>query len=72
MDKYLLFAGAYDYPAGGWKDYINSFSTVESAQKSLNKNRNDSSHYFWAHIVDSETGEIVSEKEDGEGKENWN
>ena len=51
MKRYLLFTGEYYYPSGGWRDFRDSFDTVEEA---LTQSRGD-----WWHIVDSETGVIV-------------
>jgi hypothetical protein len=30
--RYLLFAGDYYYPAGGWKDFYGAFESLEEAE----------------------------------------
>jgi hypothetical protein len=58
MNRFLLFTGSYYYPRGGWKDFKASFDLLEeAAQAGRNSNRE------WWHIVDTETGEIVSESD---------
>lgn len=53
MKRYLLFAGAIYYPAGGWDDFKGSFDTVLDALEAVK------SHTDWHHVVDSITGERV-------------
>lgn len=57
MKRYLLFAGDTYYPSGGWYDFIGSYSTVGEAQAQA---QSDERHYDWAHVVDSQTGQVVS------------
>ena len=52
--RYLLFTGEEHYPSGGWKDLCGGFDTIEDA-KFLIGSRD------WAHIVDSDTQQIVYE-----------
>lgn len=56
MSNYLLFAGGFYYPSGGWDDFRGSYSTPEEAKEVA-----ESLTYIdWWHVVDSETEEIVS------------
>lgn len=53
-NRYLIFAGGFYYPHGGWDDYI-GYKTkynvaVELAQKMI-----DSEDYDWVQIVDNKT-----------------
>jgi hypothetical protein len=52
--RYLLFAGDYYYPCGGWEDFFKSYTSIEDAT-------NDKGHinFNWVHIVDSQSGKIV-------------
>lgn len=55
--KYLLFAGGYYYPNGGWSDFQGNFKTPLEAALSLNR-----LHYGWhdwCHLIDSDTHEYV-------------
>jgi hypothetical protein len=56
MKRFLLFAGDEYYPAGGWEDFIESFSTVNGALAEAATLEAD-----WFHIVDLTTGEMVEE-----------
>lgn len=62
--KYLLFAGEYYYPSGGFNDFKGSFDTMEDAQSNIQD------WHDWYHIVDSESLEIVKDcsKDDDEIK----
>lgn len=53
MKRYLLFAGESYYPVGGWKDFVDSYDTIEEAV-SYGRAAGD-----WWHVVDSATGKIV-------------
>ena len=59
MKRYLLFAGDYHYPNGGWSDFVDSFDSVEEAQDHLNHSK-DSYLVDWAHVVDTETMEFFN------------
>lgn len=58
MDKYLLFAGEYYYPGGGWNDLVNSFPTMEAVAVAIDGLFNDI-FTDWFHVVDRDTGKIV-------------
>lgn len=53
MKKYLLFAGDYYYPAGGFNDFIGSFDSIDEAKQAY-------ANCDWVHIVDSETEKIIA------------
>lgn len=55
---FLVFAGNYYYPYGGWRDFTGSFETLEAA-----KNYTQSIGADWVQIVCSESMKIVSEGE---------
>jgi len=59
MNRFLLFAGSYYYPSGGWNDFVQSFESLESAKDYIITNV---SGYDWIQIVDSKTEEIVFSK----------
>lgn len=52
---FALFAGWHYYPAGGWRDLVGVYSTVEDAQ--MARNTDD---YEWYQIVDL-SGAVVVE-----------
>jgi hypothetical protein len=59
--RYLLFVGMNYYPSGGWEDYKSSHETAEEAEtegKRLLKE--DKMWSDWYHVVDLETGRMVS------------
>ena len=61
MDKhYILFAGDYYYPSGGWLDFKGRFLSIESAKNYLLQIK-ESYPYEWWHIVDEERNEIVED-----------
>ena len=53
---FLLFAGDFYYPAGGWEDYIGRYDSVERAEALLSNIGCD-----WYHIVDLSTNQIVKQ-----------
>lgn len=53
---FLLFAGAYYYPSGGWGDYRDAYSTLEAALEAAANTSCD-----WWHIVDVRSLAIVKE-----------
>ncbi len=57
MKRYLLFMGMHYYPFGGWKDFKDSFDTIEEAQQHFKDANLDS--IAWYQIVDTSTWEIV-------------
>lgn len=56
MKEFLLFGGDQYYPLGGWQDYKGDFGTEKEALKEA-----AAWGWDWYHIVNSQTGEIVSE-----------
>ena len=62
--KYLLFAGEYYYPSGGFHDFKGSFDTIRDVLSNV------WDYHDWYHIVDSETLEIIKDgsKDDDEIK----
>lgn len=66
MRRFLLFVGEKYYPAGGWKDFIEAYETIEKALegwKKIEMREGDwASGYLWHHIVDTKTGRIIPEK----------
>jgi len=55
LKKFLVFNGDTYYPYGGWDDFRASFDTEREATRYLACQ----SGYDWAHIIDSETGDII-------------
>lgn len=53
--RYLLFAGEYYYPSGGFNDYVGSFESISDALSNV------MSHHDWYHIVDLESLKIIDE-----------
>jgi hypothetical protein len=51
---YLLFAGDYYYPCGGWDDFRGAYGSLELAQEAARARV-----YDWWHIVDVSAGKIV-------------
>ena len=49
--RYMLFAGAVDYPRGGMRDWCGSTETVVDAVKLIPRSCD------WFHIYDIKTGE---------------
>lgn len=56
MKRYLLFSGSDYYPSGGWKDFNDSFDSAEEARA---KGNSFEPEYYWYHVVDSQTGQII-------------
>jgi hypothetical protein len=60
VKRYLLFAGYYDYPSGGWNDFKGTYATPEEARADLaTMGVRGTLDTDWAHIVDSETLTVV-------------
>ena len=56
VKRFVVFAGDYYYPGGGWDDFNASFDTLEEVwkyQKTALKNAD------WSQVIDLETGEEV-------------
>lgn len=55
MKRYLLFAGDYQHPKGGWNDFKGTFDTIEECEEYYK-----TSCYFcdWGYVVDTTTGLI--------------
>ena len=57
MKRYLVFAGATYYPAGGWDDFVQAFDSLEEATAFAKEQeaRND-----WVQVVDAEAVQVNS------------
>lgn len=70
---FLLFAGSFYYPWGGWDDLIGVFDTMEEAiargtAKELCGHSNvEWNEFDWCQVVDLNTLEVVYEWEDDSG-----
>ena len=63
MKRFLVFAGDYYYPSGGWEDFVGSFDTLEAAKADAARrtaNEGITGAIGWAQVVDSVSGEMVS------------
>lgn len=54
--RYLLFAGEFYYPGGGWEDFHGMFDTPEEAEAQIHAMVGTYYHQQWAQIVDLLTG----------------
>ena len=64
MKRYLVFAGANDYPLRGWGDFKKDFDDLELAKEFIKINERECLYDFrWSQIVDLETGKIIYESE---------
>lgn len=54
--QFIIFAGSFYYPCGGWNDFRGSFDTVEECQNYLLNNK---FKFDWFQIVHRDTGEII-------------
>lgn len=62
MRRFLLFTGRDYYPSGGWNDFVRDFETEEDAVvlgKALLRAADTSADGQWAHVVDTETGQMT-------------
>lgn len=50
MKRFLLFAGHYYYPSGGWNDFAGFFDTPEEAQEAAERKKGD---WDWWHVIDA-------------------
>lgn len=57
MKRFLLFAGPYYYPAGGWGDFQGDFDSIVAARRKLIEIPGEMRE--WLQIIDSQTGEEV-------------
>lgn len=53
MGRYLLFAGEDYYAAGGWNDYIGSFSSVKAALQAVEDTRRVVVSPEWSYQADA-------------------
>ena len=62
MKRYLLFAGTNYYPAGGWKDFRDSYDSLAEAMKCGEEFTIEPTAplYDWWHIVDLEEGAVIA------------
>jgi len=51
MKRFLLFAGDFYYPNGGWDDFKGDFDSVENAKDWLEGDGGAD----WAHVIDTTT-----------------
>ena len=65
MKRFLVFAGDSYYPDGGWDDLIETTNSFEEALEIVEVFGSSKSiyTYWWAHVVDSETGLIEVRRE---------
>ena len=56
MKKYMLFMYSYYDAGGGFNDFIDSFDSIDDAERGIVKFDNTVDKY---HIVDRDTGNIV-------------
>ena len=61
MKRFLVFAGNNYYPGGGWTDFRKDADTIEAARE-LAEVRGVYGTSDWVHVVDTQTGEIVWER----------
>lgn len=60
MKRYLVFAGNYYYPSGGWNDFHSAYDTLEEARELTKKMKSEAGLWEdWCHIIDIQTGEEV-------------
>lgn len=52
--RFWLFAGDYQYPVGGMRDYVDSFEFLSDAV-----DRARTKKYEWFHIFDSEEKKVL-------------
>jgi hypothetical protein len=63
MKRFLVFAGDFYYPSGGWGDFQGDFDSIDEAKDKLLKIHKD---WEWSQVIDSET-----KKEVVEGSNTW-
>lgn len=59
MGRYLVFAGHFYYPSGGWDDFKGSFDSLKDAKKQARDTFDKGCD--WYHVVDSVTQRIVTQ-----------
>ena len=69
--RYIGFYGSIYYPSGGAEDVLIASNYIEEVEATIEMQPFDSLHspcrpwkYDWAHILDTETMEIVKEYEE--------
>jgi len=63
MNRFILFSGLNYESCGGWDDFDSHHHTFDDAEKEAIKTgprKRPVNGWDWAHIVDLETGEVVS------------
>jgi hypothetical protein len=60
MKRYLLFAGSFYYPAGGWSDFLGDFDSVDEAHRSA-----PASDFDLLEVIDTKTMKDVDLPESG-------
>jgi hypothetical protein len=60
MKPYMLFAGDWYYPSGGVGDFVNSFDSVEAAERYYDLHYHIQ-EYTWGHIANAKTLKIIKE-----------
>lgn len=69
MHRYMVFAWDAYYPRGGMEDFVNSYSDLEHARKTLTEaltEDEERSAKDWGHIYDLATQRIIVE-----GQRKW-
>lgn len=64
MKRYILFAGHNYYPYGGMKDEKGNFDYMIEAH-SFYKAQKDDEQWEWAHVLDTETHQVIPIQERG-------
>ncbi len=59
MKRYLVFASAVDFPAGGWSDFISAHDSLDEAVALAHEKANPPSRAGWAHVVDLKSLTVV-------------
>lgn len=66
LKRFVLMGGSKYYASGGFKDYISSHDSKEEATKAMEEwlnSKEDMREYSWAHVGDTETGDLWGEGE---------
>lgn len=70
MNRYLLFAGQFYYPNGGWGDFIISVETEVEVDKAIELMIADKENpNTWFHVFDTESQKII--RSGGFSGDNW-
>lgn len=64
LKRYILFAGDYYYPSGGWDDYAASDDDLETLKATADSLVDSNATYgsAWAHVIEAETMTKVWER----------